>query len=138
MASPTRWTWVWVNSESWWWTGRPGVLWFMGSQRVRHDWATELNCFLDCFLWAFSYWKNYLWILRGLFYMVLEMNNRTKGALQFACSTSLLVFWTLASHLWRRRPQYIEWFRVYLQLVFFSGSNLALRVLSFDFSLVPL
>ena len=43
MASPTRWTWVWVNSWSWWWTGRPGVLRFMGSQRVGHDWATELN-----------------------------------------------------------------------------------------------
>ena len=43
MASPTQWTWVWVNSGSWWWTGRPGVLQFMGSQRVRHDWATELN-----------------------------------------------------------------------------------------------
>ena len=43
MASPTRWTWVWVNSGSWWWTGRPGMLQFMGSQRVRHDWATELN-----------------------------------------------------------------------------------------------
>ena len=38
---PTRWTWVWVNSRGWWWTGRPGVLQFMGSQRVRHDWATE-------------------------------------------------------------------------------------------------
>ena len=43
MASPTRWTWVWVNSESWWWTGRPGVLEFMGSQRVRHNWVIELN-----------------------------------------------------------------------------------------------
>ena len=43
MASPTRWTWVWVNSGSWWWTGRPGVLQFMGSQRVGHDWMTELN-----------------------------------------------------------------------------------------------
>ena len=45
MASPTQWTWVWVNSGSWWWTGRPGVLWFMGSQRVGHNWAdwTELN-----------------------------------------------------------------------------------------------
>ena len=43
MASLTRWTWVWVNSWSWWWTGRPGVLQIMGSQRVRHDWATELN-----------------------------------------------------------------------------------------------
>ena len=44
----TDWTWVWVNSRSWWWTGRPGVLQFMGSQRVRHDWATELN-------WSLSY-----------------------------------------------------------------------------------
>ena len=43
MASLTWWTWVWVNSGSWWWTGAPGVLWFMGSKRVGHDWATELN-----------------------------------------------------------------------------------------------
>ena len=43
MASPIRWTWVWVNSGSWWWTWRPGMLRFMGSQRVGHDWATELN-----------------------------------------------------------------------------------------------
>ena len=43
MASLTRWTWVWVNSGSWWWTGRPGVLRFMGLQRVGHDWVTELN-----------------------------------------------------------------------------------------------
>ena len=43
MASSTQWTWVWVNYLSWWWTGRPGMLWFMGSQRVEHDWATELN-----------------------------------------------------------------------------------------------
>ena len=42
MASPTQWTWVWVNSGSWWWTERPGMLQFMGLQRVRHDWA-ELN-----------------------------------------------------------------------------------------------
>ena len=43
MVSPIRWTWIWVNSRSWWWTGRPGMLWFMGSQRVGHNWATELN-----------------------------------------------------------------------------------------------
>jgi len=42
MASLTRWTWVSVNSGSWWWTGRPGVLRFMGSQRIRHGWATDL------------------------------------------------------------------------------------------------
>ena len=43
MASPTQWTWVWVNSRSWWWTGRPGVLQSMGSQRVKNNWVTELN-----------------------------------------------------------------------------------------------
>ena len=43
MASLTQRTWVWVDSGSWWWAGRPGMLWFMGSQRVRHDWATKLN-----------------------------------------------------------------------------------------------
>ena len=43
MASLTQWTWVWVNPRSWWWTGKPGMLQSMGSQRVRHDWATELK-----------------------------------------------------------------------------------------------
>ena len=56
MTSPTRWTWVWVNSRSWWcWIGRPGMLQFMGSLRVRHDWATELNWMyfeLLCWLWV--------------------------------------------------------------------------------------
>ena len=43
MASLTQWTWVWVNSGCWWWTGRPGMLQFMGLQRVEHNWATDLN-----------------------------------------------------------------------------------------------
>ena len=43
MASPIRWTWIWVGFGSWWWTGRPGVLWSIRLQRVRHDWTTELN-----------------------------------------------------------------------------------------------
>ena len=43
MTSPTQWTWVWASSGSWWWAGRPGVLQSMGSQRVRHEWVTELN-----------------------------------------------------------------------------------------------
>ena len=43
MASPTRWTWVWVGSCSWSWTGKPGVLQSMQSQRIRHNWVTELK-----------------------------------------------------------------------------------------------
>ena len=43
MASPTQWTWAWVDSGSWWWTGSPGVLRFMGSLRVGHKWETQLN-----------------------------------------------------------------------------------------------
>ena len=51
MASPTRWTWVLVDFGSWWWTGRPGVLRFMGLQRVGHDWVAELNL-TDRDLWG--------------------------------------------------------------------------------------
>ena len=59
MASPTRWTWVWVNSRSWWWTGKPGMLQFMRLQRVRHDWVTELN-------WT-CHWKGHFWKERNAF-----------------------------------------------------------------------
>ena len=50
MASPTLWTWVWVGSGRWWWTGKPGVLKSMGLQRVRRDWATELKVLTCSFL----------------------------------------------------------------------------------------
>ena len=65
MASPTQWTWVWVNSGSCWWTGRPGVQQSMGSQRVGHDWATGLNWkasdiehFFKCLLAFWHLWEN--------------------------------------------------------------------------------
>ena len=78
MALPTRWTWVWVNSQSWWWTGRPGMLRFMGSQRVGHNWATVLN------------WKkfSYKYSLRNvpestsfpsISILPISYNNRTMG-----------------------------------------------------------
>ena len=55
MASQTRWTWVWVNSGSWWWTGRPVMLRFIRLQRVERDWATELN-WTDWYkLWLLSH-----------------------------------------------------------------------------------
>ena len=54
MALPAWWTWVWVNSRRWWWTGKPGMLQSLGSQRVRHDWATELNSTSDFLLFCHS------------------------------------------------------------------------------------
>ena len=64
MASPTWWTWVWVNSGSWWWTGRPGVLQFMVSQTVRYCWVTELNWTLThkLNLKVFN-WLSWFWII---------------------------------------------------------------------------
>ena len=64
MASPTQWTWVWVDSGSWWWTGRPGMLPFMGLQRVGHDWETELN------------WTDYRRKHMCCSVKLLELNNR--------------------------------------------------------------
>ena len=63
MASLTQWMWVWVNSRNWWWTGRPGVLRFMGLQRVGHDWAarlnwTELNVDFSVMMVRFVIWNN--------------------------------------------------------------------------------
>ena len=68
MTSPTQWTWIWVNSGSWWWTGKPGMPQSMGSQIVGHDWATELNwtegkC---CCPGASSLWMPYEYICPSL------------------------------------------------------------------------
>ena len=65
MTSLTWWMWVWVNSGSWWWTGRPGVLWFMGSQRVGHDWATEMTD-----------WSRHLVALPSSHHIWLGLSNR--------------------------------------------------------------
>ena len=75
MSALTWWTWVWVDSRSWWWTGRPGVLRFMGSQRVRHDWATELN-------WTELNWteKAYMW------------NHGFNSLFNFLCKTTHILY----------------------------------------------
>ena len=92
MASLTRWTWVWVNSGSWWWTGRPGVLRFMGSQRVGHDWATDLIWYIYCeergqlysFFLFLAVWLG-MWDLSSL--------NRSRTCISFSGSTES---WPLA------------------------------------------
>ena len=65
LPSSMMWTWVWVDSGSWWWTGRPGVLRFMGSQRVGHDWVTKLNWIelmlvMVCHKWPLLHWDIFL------------------------------------------------------------------------------
>ena len=72
MASPIQWRWVRVDSGSWWWTGRPGMLWSMGSRRVGHDWATKLNCTDDLSLRVFQLHLRrmcILLLLDGMFYI---------------------------------------------------------------------
>ena len=93
MASLTWWTWVWVNSGSWWWTGRPGMLRFMGSQRVGHDWATEpnwtelmvdLQCCVNFFCASLARWP-WVWASSGSWWwtgkpgMVQSMGSQRVG-----------------------------------------------------------
>ena len=87
MASVTRWTWVWVDSRSWWWTGRPGVLRFTGSQRVGHDWATELKGFRK----------------QATIDLALKMhNNRKSGPCGNSLQIALSQAWVVTSTKWRR------------------------------------
>ena len=108
MASPAQWTWVWLGSRSWRWPGKPGVLQSMGSQRLRHDWVTELNWILHSKKYTiyvyitFQYFKSVLaweisyylfaicfpylfsWILLNsviitLYQMMLLIINKTSG-----------------------------------------------------------
>ena len=86
MASLTRWTWVWVNSRSWWWTGRPGVLQFMGSQRVGQDWATELNWTEFLFIFKWNNFKTFLysllkftWEIRVIYEMLRFLKGIVRG-----------------------------------------------------------
>ena len=79
MASPTGWTWVWVDSGGWWWTGRPGVLWFMGSQRVGHDWATELN------------WRKYI-LQKGTWCHLVARRTNTEAGKYFSALGIKILF----------------------------------------------
>ena len=86
MASPTRWTWVWVDSGSWWWTGRPGVLRFMGSKRVGHYWATELNYHFS----ALTAFASYILKLCSQVFIHLEVFSLLGGLILLTmCNVSL-------------------------------------------------
>ena len=71
MASLTKWTWVWVNSRSCEWTGKPGVLQSMGLQRVRHDWMAELN-WTDINIYIPSHYEFYSAQLHSILIVILQ------------------------------------------------------------------
>ena len=109
MASLTQWTWVWANSGSWWWTGRPGVLRFMGSQRVGHNWATELNWteglarvrgsgsnYLPTILRVLQYFRCRSWILALLPYVSISLKWESWAERQTSRRREPLLWWASA------------------------------------------
>ena len=113
MASLTRWTGVWENSKSWWWTGRPGVLWFMGSQKVRLDWATELSWtelkvhWVICSLhWVICYHSHIIGIISEFSFVILiEFSNFlfyflfcADWSTYFSCVSTLFFVKWIVSH----------------------------------------
>ena len=94
MASLTQWTWVWVNSGSRWWTGRPGVLWFMGLQRVGHNWAnglfsheSQFDCILHTVPWLVLFSTKWFEILLAYYLNLLSK-----------AGTGIPVFWKFPLH----------------------------------------
>ena len=88
MASATQWTWVWVDSGSWWWTGRPGVLWFMGLQKFGYVWVTELNLTTP---WKERYDKPRQHIKKQTHYFA----NKGQYSLSYGFSSSHVWIWEL-------------------------------------------
>ena len=76
MALPIQWTWVWTNSGSWWWTGMPGMLQSMGSQRVGHDWATELKNYKGKSLSGRKFITSIRQRVLSTLYKELKLNNK--------------------------------------------------------------
>ena len=129
MASLTRWTWVWVNSGSWWWTGRPGVLRFMGSQRVGHDWATDLiwsdGWFYTCIYYMFnticmvSLWLEEKW---SSIYRLWPHSHQTKGNLSHKIGSSSI-------HLIRTDSNTFFWWLSNILLCICTTAFLSIRLL---------
>jgi len=85
MISLTPWTWVLASSRSWWWTGKPGVLQTMGLQRVRHDWATELN-------WSFIFFHPFMSVLISQKFPQIYFSSRNSLlGFKYFCSIFILL-----------------------------------------------
>ena len=89
IASPTQWRWVWVDSRSWRWTGRPGVLQSMASQRIGHHWATELNWIIGC---------THMWYILTITYSEIKA--------ELCDSKSIFIFFLAMNHALLRQPSF--------------------------------
>ena len=120
MASLTQWTWVWVNFRSWWWTERPGVLQFMGSQRVGHDWATELKwtelkdhiqskAFLSYSVaWILALQNKHFayWMLKFNYFKIIDL--MVCAYFTFIYAGQCIIFWNKYSYKWK-----VHWRKVF-------------------------
>ena len=95
MASPSRWTWVWVNFRSWWWPGRPGMLQSMGSQRVGHNWGTELNWYV-IFMLIIIIYKAYFYLKQVILTSRVFLFCSIKSF-----SLKFLFNWKMCTKLWK-------------------------------------
>ena len=89
IASPTWWAWIWVSSRSWWWTGKPDMLHSMGSQRVGHDWAAELNG-LKCELWQTRVMPSLMLLFHVMSPLRCLMDTSNRSAIKVIISASHL------------------------------------------------
>ena len=105
MALPTQWTWVWLNSGSWWWTGRPGV---HGVAKIQHNWVTELN-------WTKNHWfRSFLFISVDVWRLVVPgwfqwLKDIIKDLVQFNLSFGIFVKLVFCLHLSVSWPQQISY-----------------------------
>ena len=106
MASPTQWTGVWVNSASWWWSGRSGMLQSMGSQRVGHDWVTELN-------WIMSDVEHFFHVFVGHLYVFLgEMSFRSSAQFLIELFVFLILSFISCLHILEINPLSVASFAI--------------------------
>ena len=136
MASLTQWEWVWVDSGSWWWTRRPGVLRFMRSKRVRHDWVTELN-WTELLLKHFSNFPDSLsvsmFLIKETLICTTAVNQSVnQSSSQFLFSFSYQVLWYLGLEFSKPTLKVSLYFLEFLEhcMSLFPGYSIFYSVLS--------
>ena len=112
MASLTRWTWVWTNLVSWWWTGKPGVLQSMSSQRVRRDWVTKL----------IDWWNVYVSMLLSQFVLPHPSPPPIVYVIYVCISTSALQIESPVPSFWMPHACINTWYLFFFSFFYFLHS----------------